>query len=565
MNINQFLQDKNLVKEFPDDVMAQVEIIPNEVKPKDLWNRSDFRHLRTVTIDGADAKDFDDAISIEQLPNGNYKLYVHISDVAHYVREGSPLDKCAYERGTSVYLPPHVVPMLPEKLSNGVCSLNPGVDRLTMSVVMEINDKGKVEGKPQICESVINSDQRMTYHDVTAILEGNPQLHRKYEEHVDDFRHMRKLAEILQRKRKGRGALFMDIPEPHFTFDEAGEPVDVRKYDLTVSNNMIEEFMLIANETIAKRMEKKKIPLVYRVHEDPDSEKILKLAEMLKSRGITLETNKGSVESKHLQEVLQIAKDRGCEKAVGMVLLRSLMKARYCEENRGHFGLATEYYCHFTAPIRRYPDLCVHRKLKAWIKDKNKGNEAIVEAGGISEKLKLSKQIKQMAETAGHSSQTERHAEKTEREWDDINICKIMEPKVGEEFPATIVGVEQFGIFVELDNLAQGLVPIQCLKGGHYIYDDVRRTLRSQHGRDEYKIGDRMPVRLDAVRVDMGEMNFSQVITESERVKTPYHSDEVVVKTKSNSKKDKGKGKNGNKRDDHAKYHSRRGGNGRGF
>ena len=559
MNIGQFLKDNNLTKEFPADVLEQVAAIPTEVRPKDLWNRRDFRDVRTVTIDGDDAKDFDDAISIKMLPNGNYQLSVHIADVAHYVPEGSPIDKCAFERGTSVYLINHVIPMLHEKLSNGICSLNPGVPRLAVSVIMEIDPTGKIK-KNDICESVITSDQRMTYNDVTAILDGDPKLYAKYIDHVDDFHLMRKLSDILKRKRIERGAIPLDMPEPKFILDASGNPIDVQKYKLTVSNSMIEEFMLAANETIAKHMCKLGIPLVYRVHEDPSVEKIEKLEQMLKACGIHMEYDKGFIQPKSLQAVLKKVAGTEYERAVSQVLLRSLMKARYCEENLGHFGLAAEYYCHFTSPIRRYPDLCVHRRVKELIHDKIKGFESIHDITDVRDRIEMTRLVRKTTEIAAHTSATERNAAEAERKWDNINIAKIMKPHEGEEFSGTIVGIEKFGIFVQLDNLAEGLVRMDDLKGGRYIYDDIKRTLRNQDDHGEYKIGDKMAVRLKHADPGSGDMRFSQIIADKELAATPYRDNRVYIKSKTELKKTMNQSKKGTKRD---KHHTRKSGKGR--
>ena len=557
MNIGQFLKENELKKEFPAEVMAQVATVPDAVRPKDLWNRKDLRHLRTVTIDGDDAKDFDDAISIELLKNGNYRLHVHIADVAHYVPEGSPIDKCAYERGTSTYLINHVVSMLHKKLSNGICSLNPNEDRLTLSVAMEIDPNGKVK-KYDIFESAINSDQRMTYNDVTAILNGDPKLHAKYIDYVDDFQHMKKLADILKRKRIERGAIPLDMPEPKFILDKTGNPIDVQKYELGIANNIIEEFMLAANETVAKHMFKQQVPLVYRVHEDPDVEKIKKLAEMLQGCGISLTYDKGFIQPKDLQAVINKAKGTEYERAVSEVLLRSLMKARYCAENWGHFGLAAEYYCHFTSPIRRYPDLCVHRRVKELLHNKIKGFEDINDIVNVRDRVEMAKLIKKTAEIAAHTSATERKATEAERKWDDINIAKIMKPLEGEEFIGTIISVEKFGLFVQLDNLAEGLVRMDDMKGGRYVYDDVKRVLRSQNTSDEYKIGDKMAVRLKSADIGSGDMRFSQVVAERELGSVnPYYNEKVFIKSKTSIRKMKNQAKKGPK---HDKRQGRQGG-----
>jgi ribonuclease R len=339
MTFEQFLEDKNITSEFDAGVINQVATIPSAVIENEIGKRRDLRKMNIVTIDGDDAKDLDDAISISQLPNGNFYLGVHIADVCHYVKESSPLDRSAFERGTSIYLINRVVPMLPKELSNGICSLHPNVDRLTLSIFMEIDKSGSVQ-EYDICESIINTRARMTYKNVTKILDGDPRLHKQYETLVDDFEMMLKLAKILEKKRIKRGALMFDFPEPHIVLDKNDKPLEVGKAELSISNKIIEEFMLIANETIARHINKLEIPLVYRVHEDPESDKIQRFAIMLKGLGFKLVRNKGeALKPKNLQDVTNKIKGKDCELAVNTILLRSLMKARYCSENLGHFGL----------------------------------------------------------------------------------------------------------------------------------------------------------------------------------------------------------------------------------
>lgn len=531
MTFQQFLEDKNITSEFSKEVINQVATIPQNILDREIAKRRDLRNLKIVTIDGDDAKDLDDAISIERLSNGNYYLGVHIADVSHYVKEGSPLDRSAYERGTSIYLINRVIPMLPKELSNGICSLNPKVNRLTLSIFMEIDKSGGVV-KYDICESVINTVARMTYKNVTKILDGHPELHKKYAHLVDDFFLMRKLAKILENKRIKRGALMFDFPEPHIVLDDNDKPLEVGKYEITTSNKIIEEFMLIANETIAKHIQQLDIPLVYRVHENPEPDKIQRFAIMLKGLGFKLQRTKGEpLKPKALQDVTNKIKGKDCEIAINTILLRSLMKARYCNENLGHFGLAAKYYCHFTSPIRRYPDLVVHRIVKDWLHKR------------IDDKRKRHLDVF-THDAAKTSSESEILAMTAERSWNDFKMAEFMEDKIGEEFDCFISSVTSFGIFVQLDNLVEGLIKMGDLKDDYYIFDEVHYRLTGKRGGGQYSIGDKLRVKLVRVNTELAQIDFVPVEEPKKKERKEKADGE---KPKKQSFKRKGHRKKGNR------------------
>lgn len=501
-----FLDSRGIPNEFPKDVQNQVAVMPAEVSKEEFARRTDFRMLKIVTIDGDDAKDLDDAIHIKQLDNGNFELGVHIADVSHYVKENSPLDKEAMDRGTSTYLINKVVPMLPKELSNGICSLNPQVDRLTLSCVMEIDHSGGVVDY-DICESVIKTAERMTYNNVQKILDGDPKMHKNYQSLVDDFSLMKKLAKILEGKRIKRGSLMFEVPEPYIVLDENDFPTSIGKYEIHTSNKIIEEFMLVANETVARHMCEKQLPLVYRVHENPSEEKITRFAEMLKFLGLKLpKKTDGMIKPKDLQTIIEQIKGKDCEHAVNTIMLRSLMKARYCEENLGHFGLAAKYYCHFTSPIRRYPDLIVHRIVKEMLQ------------GKLDDKRKRHFEIF-VEEASDTSSQAEIKSMNAERDWDDYKICQYMEDKIGEEFVGFISSVAAFGIFVQLDNLAEGLIKMGDLKDDYYIFDDVHYKLRGKRTGAEFSIGDTIKVKLVRVNPELSQIDFIPIVDKTDKEK----------------------------------------------
>ncbi len=493
-DILSIIRQFNIKEEFPKEVNAQAEGIPDVVGENEIKKRRDLRNLNIVTIDGEDAKDLDDAVSVKRLESGNYELGVHIADVSHYVTENSPLDKEAFERATSVYLVDRVIPMLPRKLSNGICSLNPQIERLTLSVSMEIDRSGKVVNY-EIFESVINTKERMTYKDVTAILEDrDSELLNKYKDLVSDFELMKELSLILKSRRNERGSIDFNFPEAKIILDENGKPIEVKKYEVTISNKIIEEFMLVCNETVAEHMYWANAPFVYRVHEDPNPDKIENFNKLIYNFGYHL---KGAAKPhpKSLQQLLQKIKGTKEERIISTVMLRSLMKARYSHENLGHFGLAARFYCHFTSPIRRYPDLVIHRIIKEKI---NKGLTQQRE-----EFLK-----KFVKEAAKQSSEQEISAQEAERDTDDLKKAEFMQDKVGEVFDGIISGVTSFGMFVALENTVEGLVRMSDLVDDYYIYDEAHYCLIGDFSKKVYKIGDEVKVRLVRADVSTRKIDF---------------------------------------------------------
>jgi len=490
------IRSHNLPESFPEDVIRQAEKIGDRVDESALKGRRDLRNLRMVTIDGEDAKDLDDAVSIERLPGGRFRLGVHIADVSYYVTEGSPLDNEALKRGTSVYLVDRVIPMLPPQLSNGICSLNPHVDRLAFSVMMEIDKNGKVVNH-DIFESVINTNERMTYEDVYKILEeGDRQLSERYAYLLDDFAAMKELALILRSRRMARGALDLDFPEAKIILDEKGKPKEVKKYKITIANQIIEEFMLACNETVAERFYWADVPFVFRIHEEPDNEKIMEFAEFCRHLGYRLKgVNK--VHPKALQEIIIKAKGTKEETIISTVMLRSLAKARYSHENLGHFGLAAKFYCHFTSPIRRYPDLIIHRLIKEELK------------GGFSEERERMI-MKKLPEIARQCSERERAADEAERETEELKKVEYMKEHVGEEFDGIISNVTSFGMFVELDNTIEGLVRVSNMDDDYYVFDDKHYCLVGEHTKKRYRIGDEIRVLL--VRADIATRQLDFVV-----------------------------------------------------
>ncbi|MGE5474639.1 MAG: ribonuclease R [Ignavibacteriales bacterium] len=482
--------------EFPAEVLDEIKTVPEKVLEQDLQGRKDLRHLRIVTIDGEDAKDLDDAISIERLQNDNYLLGVHIADVSHYVKEGHPLDECASSRGTSVYLVDRVIPMLPPKLSNGICSLNAGVDRLAFTVIMEIDRQGNVINH-DIYKSVITVSERMTYKDVTKILENEDQeLLKRYENHIEDFKIMRELSEILRRKRVARGSIDFDFPEVKIILNDKGKPIEVKRYEITISNKIIEEFMLVCNETVAEKIFWLNMPFIYRIHENPDAEKIDMLDEFLHGLGLSIK-GKNNIHPRTLQEVLEKIKGKDEESAVSTLMLRSLQQAKYSHKNDGHFGLAAKYYCHFTSPIRRYPDLFIHRVIGELIKNNYSLNE------------KRYKSLMSFAvEAARISSEKERFAEKAEREVEDLKKVEFMAERVGEDFEAVVSSVNNFGFFVALDNTIEGLVHVENLKDDYYNFDVQRHCLVGERTNRIFKIGQKVNVRLIKADKEARRLDF---------------------------------------------------------
>lgn len=487
----------NLNEEFPESAIIQAESIGQTVTEEMLKGRRDLRELRMVTIDGEDAKDLDDAVSIERLSNGHYRLGVHIADVSHYVTESSPLDREAYSRGTSVYLVDRVIPMLPKALSNGICSLNPQIDRLSFTVMMEIDSTGKVVDH-EIFESVINTNERMTYTNVYKILvEKDKELIKRYDYLVEDFKTMEELALILRNKRMQRGAIDFDFEEAKILLDEKGKPVEIKRYEITIANKIIEEFMLACNETVAEHFFWANVPFVYRVHEDPDTDKIEAFSEFVHNLGYTLKgINK--IHPRALQDLLQKVKNTREERIISTVMLRSLQKAKYTQLNSGHFGLAAKYYCHFTSPIRRYPDLIIHRIMKEYLK------------GGMNAKRE-EELIDSLPEIARMCSQRERVAEEAERDTEDLKKVEYMKKYEGQIFEGIISNVTSFGMFVELDNTIEGLVRMSSMEDDYYNFNDKLYCLIGERTRKVYRIGDVIKVILARADIAARKIEFNVV------------------------------------------------------
>lgn len=500
LDILTIIKKYKLPEDFPEKVLKYAEGIEEKIPENEYKRRRDLRDVRMVTIDGEDAKDLDDAVSIERLEGGKFKLGVHIADVSHYVREKNPLDKEAFKRATSVYLIDRVIPMLPKKLSNGICSLNPKVDRLAMSCFMTIDKNGKVVDH-EILESVIKTSERMTYTDVTKILKDEDKdLIEKYDYLVDDFKAMEELCKILNNKRLKRGAIDFDFEESKIILDEKGKPIEIKPYEREIANRVIEEFMLVCNETVAEHMFWTKLPFVYRIHEDPDSEKLDRFREFVHNLGYSANWGQ-EIHPGMLQSVLDLVKGKKEETVISTLLLRSMMQARYQPECTGHFGLAARYYCHFTSPIRRYPDLQIHRIIKEYLHGKM--NEKRIE--------KLSKIVD---DASRQSSDMERVAQEAEREVDDLKKAEFMLDKIGEEYEGIISSVTSFGVFVELPNTIEGLVHITDLDDDYYVYDENNLCLRGERTKKVYRLGDSVTVRCTKVDIENREVFF--YITEDE-------------------------------------------------
>lgn len=484
-----------LAVEFPEEVYAEIEHLGTEVAEADKKGREDLRDLLTITIDGADAKDLDDAVSLKRLGNGNFELGVHIADVSHYVRENTALDKEAYARGTSVYLVDRVIPMLPHKLSNGICSLNPHVDRLALSCLMEVNGRGEVVSH-RILESIINSDYRMTYTAVREILEdGTPALLEQYAEILPMLEDMEELRQILGEKRRKRGSVNFDLPESKIILDENGKPIDIKPYEKSIATNMIEEFMLVCNETIAENSFWQEMPFMYRSHQEPDEDKLEKMEQFLRGFGYYLRKKDGEIHPRELQKVLQKAEETDEERIITRMVLRSMMQARYTAENGGHFGLAAKYYCHFTSPIRRYPDLEIHRMIKKMLH------------GELDEKASAYYRRK-MPDWAKHCSKQERVAEDAERDTDALKKVEFMEDKVGQIYEGIISGVTNWGIYVELPNTIEGMIALSQMDDDYYEFDEKKMLVFGKRTKKSYRLGDKVVVSVAKVDRMMGTIDF---------------------------------------------------------
>ncbi|MBQ8444221.1 MAG: ribonuclease R [Clostridia bacterium] len=487
------IRDHGLFEVFPEEVLAEVKKIPQEVLPSQKQGRRDLTEETLFTIDGLDAKDLDDAVSIERRADGGYKLGVHIADVGQYVKYETELDEEAYKRGTSVYFPTSVLPMLPKELSNGICSLNEGVERLALSCEMIVDENGNVKSH-EIFESVIKSKARLNYTDVQKCLDGEP-CDEKTASVKEQLLIMLELSKKIQANNKANGSLDFEIPEVQFIFDENGMAVDFAKRERKESHRIIEDFMVLANRTVAKEFCDKDIPFVYRVHESPRKEKVISVMEYLKGLGVKTPRIPENITPKFYQEVLALTDDKPFTETVNKVILRSMQKAKYMNECRGHFGLALEYYCHFTSPIRRYPDLTIHRIIKECLHKKQLGRQRIDE-------------LLQFTYEAGEqSSLTEKNADKTEREVDDLWKAYLMKDRLGESFEGVISSVTNFGVFVELENTVEGLIRIEDLPDDGFLL--LERQLKLKGQRMTFAVGDRVKVKLISSNIYTRKIDFA--------------------------------------------------------
>lgn len=471
-----------LPEDYPPPVMQQVSRLPDEVTADEITGRRDLRALPTVTIDGEDARDLDDAISISRETFG-FRLGVHIADVTYYVTEGTPLDEEALKRGTSVYLVDRVIPMLPHKLSNGICSLNAGKDRLALSCMIDIDLSGRVISH-EIAETVIQVDHRMTYTAVNGIVTDRDEaLLTEYEAFTEMFFLMKELADILREKRRQRGAIDFDFPESKIILDEKGKPVEIRPYERNAATRIIEDFMLLANETIAEDFFWQELPFIYRTHDLPDSEKMTRLATFINNFGYTMRTRQGEVHPKELQKLLDKIEGSEAEALISRLMLRSMKQARYMSVCTGHFGLAAKYYTHFTSPIRRYPDLQIHRIIKENLH------------GGLTEK-RISHYDKILTGVAAQCSLTERRAEEAERETVKLKKCEFMERHIGEQFEGVISGVTAWGFYVELPNTVEGMVRVSELGDDYYLFNEAAMELYGEMSRKTFKLGQKIKIEV---------------------------------------------------------------------
>ncbi len=497
-DIELIIRKYDLPTEFPPEVLEEAEKIPDEVKPEDIEGRVDLRDQLCFTIDGENARDFDDAVAIEELPNGHYKLYVHIADVSHYVKPGSALDKEAYRRGTSVYFPDRCIPMLPERLSNGICSLNPNVDRLTFTCEMEINKKGIVVDY-KIYESVIHSKARLTYTIAQKIIDGDEEAVEKFPHVVDSLKKMYQLAQILYKKRYKRGSLDFDLPEPVVVLNAEGEPIDIYKAERLWSHRIIEEFMIAANETVAEFMFWTDYPSVYRVHESPDRDKLQEFLNFVRSLGLRVPSVKNDIQPKILQRILEQVEGRPEEKLVNYLMLRTMARAKYSPDNIGHFGLASTYYTHFTSPIRRYADLTLHRLVKMAQKGLFKPDSI----PAWEEKLEV---------ICKHITERSVLADEAERDVIELKKLQFASNHVGEVFEAVITGVSEQGLYVEtIEQVIPGFVHVSSLKNDYYICVPKQYCLVGEKTGTVFRIGDRVLVKLLSVDIENRKAEFEIV------------------------------------------------------
>ncbi|MFD9625964.1 ribonuclease R [Peribacillus muralis] len=519
-----------LPMEFPEDIMKQANAVSDTIQESEIGNRRDLRNDVLVTIDGADAKDLDDAVSVSKLENGHYKLGVHIADVSHYVTEGSPIDKEALERGTSVYLVDRVIPMIPHRLSNGICSLNPQVDRFTLSCEMEITPDGHVVNH-EIFESVIKTTERMTYGNVNKILvEKDEEQLERYEALVPMFQEMEKLAAILRKNRMNRGAIDFDFNEARVIVDEEGHPTDVVLRERSVAEKLIEEFMLAANETVAEHFHRLDVPFIYRIHEDPKPEKLQRFFEFITNFGYIVRGSANDVHPKALQEIIEAVAGKPEETVISTVMLRSMQQAKYDPESLGHFGLSAEFYTHFTSPIRRYPDLIVHRLIRTYLVE-GKLDQATKEKWNAN-----------LPEIADHTSKRERRSVDAERETDDLKKAEYMLDKIGEEYTGIIGSVTNFGMFVELPNTIEGLVHVSFMTDDYYRFDERQLAMIGERTGNVFRIGDEIDVRVSNVNKEERAIDFEII---GMKVSRPRPSGEKKIFKANSGDRKRGRGGNG--------------------
>ncbi len=500
------IKEFELPNEFPSFVLAEASKISQEINIDDIKNRRDLRDDIIFTIDGEDAKDLDDAVNVYKNNEGNYCLDVHIADVSYYVKEDSKIDKEAIKRGTSVYMFDRVIPMLPFELSNGICSLNSGQDRFALSCSMQINKEGKVLSS-DVYKSVIRVTERMTYTNVNKIINNqDEEVLNRYNKYIDKFKMMEELAIILKNRRLKQGYLNLDIPESKIILNEEGKAIEVKKYEATFANEIIEQFMLTANETIAEKFYWLEAPFIYRVHEVPEYDKIQETNKFLFNIGEKIKITRENIYPKAFSDVLEKLKNTEYEKVISTLILRNLKLAKYESENKGHFGIASKYYCHFTSPIRRYPDLFIHRVISEYLRNNfNISQERIEE---LENKAKKYAQI---------SSETEKIATKAEREAEEIKKAEFMQDKIGEEYIGIISSVTSFGIFVELESTVEGLIKFENMGNEYFIYDENRKMLIGEKTKRTFKIGDKVKIRVLEANKQLKRIAF-ELVEENENI-----------------------------------------------
>jgi len=491
------IKEYRLPSRFPEPVVKEAQKFGDKIEEKEIQKRIDNRKDIIFTIDGEDAKDLDDAVRVTKMENGNYRLDVHIADVSHYVKENSLLDNEALIRGTSIYMLGRVIPMLPRELSNVLCSLNAGQDRFTLSCSMEINKEGKVVSS-EVYKGIINVKERMNYHDVQKILDkSDTDVLERYKPYIKDFETMAELATILKNRRMEQGYLNLDIPESKIDLDINGKVINIGKYETSFSNEIIEQFMLIANETIAEKFYWLQAPFIYRVHEDPDIDKVKELNKFLFNFGMNIKISNEKVYPTEFSKILEQIKGKEEEKVVSNLILRTLKVAKYESENKGHFGIASKYYCHFTSPIRRYPDLFIHRIISKYLDNNYDVPEKWIED-----------YMQKAEDRARESSEREKIATKVERESEDLKKAEYMEGKIGEEYEGIVSSVTQFGIFVELPNTVEGLIRFDDLGDEYFIYDENRKRLIGERTNKTYQIGDKVKIRVKSASKMLRQIDF---------------------------------------------------------